>query len=451
LIVDETSTDVANVAAVLSVVVSTAETKFLGKVMTYDDSVSISNTTVIDAITACMSSLELEWRSCVSVTSDNGSYVVKAVNELKKSHTGFIPLRCLSHGLALMAGAIFDEFDCVHDFLVRLRQYTRKGGHLEARRHLLRKSLGSGCLRILGFVDQRWGTCAEASVFVDENYDAIASALEETTKQRKLRGKSAGSAEGLLALMASERLAFCFHVVRRLVEPFPSMLQLSQADDTITPAFLRRTDLLGSTFKDFTRKDHAEKLVDCDCPERDEVLSSVMTACQVAHEKYLKYVKPAVYYALRRCFFIPPFAIHAARLGEFATISDVSERIQQSTEAAIEFKEYLHRCETVAECDAPTFWREQKADLPILAEASSRFLAMSITGAPVERTFATLRLMVGAERKSLKDDYLRAQMFLAANESHWTDDVLRDICSRVDSAPLARVPPPPTEDDAASK
>jgi hypothetical protein len=428
VIVDESPTDAPKAAEVLSVVVLTASHSIVGFANAYEEGHPITHVEVEAAVNTCLQELHLRWDDCHGITTDNGSYVVKAAREMTLAHTNATHLRCLSHGLALVCAALIEEFDDAHDFLLRLRQYICKGNLLGSRRQRLRMSLGGRCLRVLKFVDTRWGTCATAAVYVDEKYETIAKLFTDIVAERKLRGKSARAAEKISLRLRDVKLRGSLHALAALLQPFPALLKESQSRDTVTPAMLSRLRALGESLEQFCVPTFAERLSGGCIETKADIARMVATACKAAHEKHQKYVRPGVVIGLRRAFFVPRHAPEAARLGHFGTVSDIDPRIGESLASSMELAAYREAWADAVNEEAHDFWNSRLSEFPLLSRAAARALSLSVTGAPVERSFSVLRALLSKQRRRIGQEYLTRQFLLAANASYWTANVYAKIC-----------------------
>ena len=133
-----------------------------------------------------LQSFSLDWKSVVSVCSDNGPDSKGARLLIHSQHPFVLCVPCLSHGLALVSTCIFGPktktkcrpFSDVHEFLVLFHSYFFGRGQTNQRRSRLSRCFGPSFVTAMDFVETRWGTLLHAAITLDEKYTELWNFLE---------------------------------------------------------------------------------------------------------------------------------------------------------------------------------------------------------------------------------------------------------------------------------
>ena len=78
--------------------------------------------------------------------------------------------------------------------------------------------------------------------------------------------------------------------------------------------------------------------------------------------------------------------------------------------------------------DPLSWWKQHKAQLPVLAQLAQIYLAVQASSAPSERVFSTASLLISNRRSAMDSTIAGKMMFVSDNWHHWKDmDLLKAL------------------------
>ena len=380
---------------------------------------------VVESVLATIDEYDLNPRLFRGLCGDNGSYMVKAcedILQLPHFQNGIFTLpyvRCLAHGLNLFAKSFVEAFPNVDKLVLNIGSYL-KAGQPYKRRQRYRGCVG-GSLSALDVVPTRWSSWLRAHAVseISNTWDLLISFVkeEETSKRRDkiLRLMTVGNAKASIRLIQREttlliRLTTVSQGVltKRDISDLETLLVLFQSYSN--SGILQDTEK-GRQLLERKLAQYADVWSQCPQCNPSLVLHQLKIAGQSCIARW-KYITDTLQIAKTRTLFCP-MEDRSCRMLEYA---DIFAPIDSELQA-----EWLRYSGLgVVEETTDIFWSDDSVqkDFPLLFRLATLWLCVPTSSASVERSFSVLKNFHTANRHQMADSYVAMELILRYNREY---------------------------------
>lgn len=403
LVVDESQERLRR--GVLSVVCRTYEKTLTLKVVVTPE--CANSDSIVDLVEVVLSEYSLRRELFVGLCGDNASYMVLAAEKLHVSY-----IRCLAHGLNLLAQTFGRFFKRVNSLVTELNMFFKVGCSFSRRTRLTEAT--DVTLSEIDVAPTRWNSWLGAVYHIEEHWTDLKEFVggEEAESGRKAV---------LLELFDDEEVHAATTVIQRATKLLHRLTVEAQGEG-FAQRQLKDLDTLRVLLHHYARKDFSarEDFPDiCEsCSLSDDAvaqLSSVLSGCCKACISKWGNLDPTIGLLKRRVLF-DPTSSHEKLL----TPADVGGAVDSELQAEWgRFTEESRR----NPCETGEFWRKNREVFPSLFGLFKKWRTVPSSSASVERTFSLMRDSQDSRRSSMSPDYLSMEMLLRSNR----EEVLRFV------------------------